>query len=209
MDDAPLVAPRALILDFGEVLTRPQPRETVERMAALARLPFEALVSRYWQHRRAYDGGLPAAEYWARVLDGLDDLPEDTVPHLIDTDALSWSDFRPAVWNIAARFRANGGRTAMLSNGVPEIISRIRAARPLEEWFDVVIVSCEVGCSKPDPAIYRLCIERLGVPAREALFVDDRLENLEAAAAIGLGTLHFTGDHTVQELQDRLGPQPF
>jgi putative hydrolase of the HAD superfamily len=195
---------RALILDFGEVLTRPQPRESVERMAALARLPFDALVSRYWQHRREYDGGLPAAEYWARVLDGLDDLPRDTISHLIDADALSWSDFRPAVWDLAARFRATGGRTAMLSNGVPEIISRVRAARPLEAWFDVVIVSCEVGCSKPDPAIYRLCIDQLGVPAADSLFVDDRIENIDAAAALGLQTLHFTGDASVLALERAL-----
>jgi putative hydrolase of the HAD superfamily len=203
------VAPRALILDFGEVLTKPQPRESIERMATLARLPFDAFVQRYWRHRRAYDGGLPAAEYWARVLDGLGDLRGNTISHLIETDALSWSDFRPAVWDIAARFRAGGGRTAMLSNGVPEIISRVRAERSLEEWFDVVIVSCEVGCSKPDPAIYHICLERLGVPAREALFVDDRLENLEAAAAVGLGTFHFRGDRSVQGLRDQLGPQPF
>src|SRR5262245_4122753 len=100
-----------------------------------------------------------------------------------------------------ARFRARGGRTAMLSNGVREIIARIRAARPLGTWFDAVIVSSEVGCSKPDPAIYRICIDRLGVPPAESLFVDDRAENIAAAQALGLQTLHFTDEASVSTLR--------
>ena len=51
---------KGLILDFGEVLTRSQPRAVLDRMATLAGLPFDELVSRYWMHRAAYDGGLTA-----------------------------------------------------------------------------------------------------------------------------------------------------
>ena len=86
-------------------------------------------------------------------------------------DALSWSDYREAVWDIAAEFRARGNRIAMLSNGVAEIICRVRAERHLEELFDVVIVSCEVGHCKPESDIYRMCIDRLAVPAAVTLFV--------------------------------------
>ena len=59
-----------LILDFGEVLTRSQPRVALERMATLVRLPFDELVSRYWRHRAEYDGGLTGEEYWRRVIEG-------------------------------------------------------------------------------------------------------------------------------------------
>ena len=93
----------------------------------------------------------------------------------------------------------------MLSNGVREIIGRVRAGRRLEDWFDVVIVSCEVGCCKPDPAIYQLCLEQLGEPAAQTLFVDDRAENLQAAESIGLQTLQFTGDESVRLLRRLLG----
>ena len=126
------------------------------------------------------------------------------IAQLIEADAASWSDFRPDMWELAAAFRALGGRTAILSDGVPEIIERIRAARDLETWFDAVVVSCEVGCCKPDPRIYRLCLERLRCAAADALFVDDRVENLEAAAAEGLRTLHFTGDACVGRLRELL-----
>jgi putative hydrolase of the HAD superfamily len=190
-----------LILDYGEVLSKPQPSAAVERMASAARLPLDAFVSRYWRHRTDYDKGVPVADYWRRVLES-DDTPDATVlEELVAADALSWTDYRAEVWDTALEFRRRGRRTAMLSNGVPEIIARIRAERRLDAWFDVVIVSCDVGRCKPDPAIYQLCLDRLRTRADLTLFVDDRMENLQAAEAVGLRTLRFTGDESVPLLR--------
>jgi putative hydrolase of the HAD superfamily len=190
-----------LILDFGEVLSRPQPHAPVERMASIAQLPVDEFVSRYWRHRAAYDAGLPVADYWRRVLESNDDPAATVLEELVAADALSWTDYRAEVWDVAAEFRRRGHRTAMLSNGVPEIIARIRTQRRLEAWFDVVIVSCEVGRCKPDPAIYQMCLERLQTPADLTLFVDDRMENLQAAEAVGLRTVRFTGDESLPGLR--------
>lgn len=197
--------PEALILDFGEVLTRSQPPELVERMAGLAGMTLDDFARRYWRHRLAYDQGLTGAQYWGKVLDAADGLPDELVARLVEADADSWSSYRPEVWDLAAAFRASGRRTAMLSNGVAEIIARIRAGRDLTRWFDIVVVSCEVGVCKPEAEIYRVCVERLGVPASQALFVDDRVENLRGAEAVGLQTLHFTGDASVEPLKRALG----
>jgi putative hydrolase of the HAD superfamily len=198
------MTPTGLILDFGEVLTNPQPPRLVARMASLARLPIDQFVARYWRYRPAYDAGTPANEFWGHVIDGVEGLPETVVSDLIEEDALSWRDYRTEVWDIAATFRARGNRTAILSNGVPEVMSRVRSERPLDTWFDVVIVSCELGVCKPDPAIYRTCLERLRVPAEQSLFVDDRVENLRGAEAVGLQTYHFTGDGSLGGLRSLL-----
>ena len=163
---------RALILDFGGVLTRDQPSHLVDEMARLAGLPIDAFRSRYWRHRADYDGGLTGLEYWTRVLDGVD-ATEDTIEQLIEADAASWSDFRPDMWELAAAFRARGGRTAILSNGVPEIIARIRSRRHLETWFDAVVVSCEVGRCKPDPAVFHHACTSVGVEPTSVLMVGD------------------------------------
>ena len=198
----------ALILDFGEVLVHPQSRDAIARMAQLVNISADDFQNRYWSHRLAYDGGLPAAEYWRRVLEGLDVAPpgiDRVVTELIGADYDSWTVYRPEVWEIAAAFKASGGRTAILSNGVPEIMGRLRTERTLAEFFDVIVVSYEVGCAKPDPAIYQICLDRLRVPAESALFVDDRVENLEAASRLGIQTLHFTGNESVDELRTRLG----
>jgi putative hydrolase of the HAD superfamily len=201
---------RGLILDFGNVLSLEQPVDWCERIGARLGASAPDVNAAYWRHRLAYDDGLPAGEYWRRVLGDLPDRggpPDDAAAltdWLIEADVGSWLHFREEVWALARRFREKGGRTAILSNGGPEVTAGLRARRRLDDWFDVVIVSYEVGVCKPDPRIYELCLSRLGVGARDALFVDDRLENVEAAAKLGLQTLHFTGDDVLAELRARI-----
>jgi putative hydrolase of the HAD superfamily len=197
----------ALILDFGEVLVEPQDPAGIERMARLASLPVVEFSRRYWVHRDAYDSGLSAGECWRRVIDGASLVPAEAarvVDALSRADCDSWTLYRDDVWAVASAFKAAGGRTAILSNGPPEVINRVRTERPIDRYFDIVIVSCEVGCAKPDPAIYLLCLDRLGVRAESALFVDDRPVNLEAARRLGLQTLHFTGSDSVAALRARI-----
>ncbi len=194
----------ALVLDYGEVLVRAQPPESVQRMAALAGLDEEEFKQRYWRWRLDYDRGvLSDDEYWRRVTD--DRPPSESIGDLMSAaDYDSWSDFREEVWEIAAAFKRRGGRTAILSNGVPGVINRVRRHRRLSDYFDVVIVSCEVGCTKPDSRIYEVCLDRLGVRADATLFVDDRIENLEGAQRLGIRTLHFVGDESVRALREAI-----
>jgi putative hydrolase of the HAD superfamily len=199
----------ALILDFGDVLTHPQRADCVAAMAERLGVGDAPFREAYWQHRRAYDGGFPAPAYWRRVLetlgsDGGDHHDRRTIDWLIARDVDSWTAYRDETWALARGFRAAGGRTGFLSNGVPEVMARVRADRALEAWFDVVVVSSEVGVTKPDPRIFELSLARLGVEAGRALFVDDRAENVEAAARLGLRTLHFTGDDALDRLRARL-----
>jgi putative hydrolase of the HAD superfamily len=69
------------------------------------------------------------------------------------------------------------------------------------EDFDVLIWSYQHGLVKPDPAIYRLVLERLGTAPEETLFLDDKLENIEAARQLGMQGLQFT---TVDQLREDL-----
>ena len=198
--------PAGLILDFGDVLTHPQRGDCVAEMAERLGVAVEEFRSAYWQHRRPYDGGLPAPAYWRRVLetlgwDGGDAEERRTIDWLVARDVDSWTAYREETWALARAFRAAGGRTGFLSNGVPEVMARVRAQRPLTTWFDVVVVSSEVGLTKPDARIFELTLTRLDVEAGRALFVDDRAENVEAAGRLGLRTLHFTGDDAVARLR--------
>lgn len=191
------MAIHALILDYGEVLARFQSAASVKRMADLAKLDTEEFHKRYWLHRPDYDAGrVSAAGYWQRV-----GVEAEAIDALIAADVESWLDYRDEVWDLAAEFKAGGGRTAILSNGVPEVMDRVRSERTLSRWFDVVIVSYEVGCTKPDPRIYQTCLAALGVAAESTLFVDDRRANLEAAVALGIQTFHFTDDSSVEGLK--------
>ena len=199
------MVPLALILDYGNVLSQPQDERWFEVMAAEIGTSGDPFRAAYWRHRPLYDAGIPAREYWGRVLDTLGagrrgQNDGGVIDRLIDADVASWTQYRDEVWTLARIFRDDGGRTAFLSNGVPEAMARIRADRPLERWFDVVIVSCEVGVTKPDPMIFQMCLTRLAVEPSHALFVDDRIENVEGAARVGLRTFHFIGADAASRL---------
>ncbi len=84
---------------------------------------------------------------------------------------------------------AAGHRTALLTNNVREWELSWRPLMPFEELFDVVLDSSAVGLRKPDPAIYRLTCERLGLEPAECLFVDDLECNVAAARAVGMEAL--------------------
>ncbi len=200
--------PQALILDYGNVLSWPQSVKIIETIARRAGVSDEAFRAAYQQHRNPYDAGaLPAAEFWRQVLETLG-VPVAasglTVEWLIQRDVESWTRYREEVWALARSFRTNGRRTAMLSNCPPEILTRIRADRRLEWWFDVVVASCEVGRTKPAPQIFQICLSSLGAMADQVLFVDDQIVNIEAAARCGIQTMHFAGDDSVRELRRRL-----
>jgi putative hydrolase of the HAD superfamily len=195
---------QALILDYGEVLSVPQSRDALRAMADATGVALDAFEPAYWRHRRAYDIGLPARDYWTATLADLRAPGDDLIDRLIALDVESWTHYREEVWDIAAAVRRAGQKTAILSNGVPEVMARVRRDRDLPALFDAVIVSYEVGHAKPDAGIYQLTLSRLGVAAGDSLFVDDRAENITAAAALGMETLHFTGDDKLQRLRARL-----
>jgi len=76
----------------------------------------------------------------------------------------------------------------------------------IDELFDAVVISGDVGLHKPEPEIFHLGAERLGVPAEECVFVDDLRENCEGAEAVGMtAILHRGADSTLPELERLLG----
>lgn len=73
----------------------------------------------------------------------------------------------------------------------------------LTDLTDAVVSSAVEQVAKPDPAIYRIAAERAGVPMERCLFVDDRQENIDAAAALGMATVLYRGP---EDLRRALGP---
>jgi putative hydrolase of the HAD superfamily len=68
-----------------------------------------------------------------------------------------------------------------------------------------MVISAEVGVAKPDPKIYHIALEQLQVQAKEAVFVDDVLENIEACEQVGMRGIHFKSpETTLKQLKDLL-----
>ncbi|MGK2928832.1 MAG: HAD family hydrolase [Acidimicrobiales bacterium] len=90
----------------------------------------------------------------------------------------------------ARQLRADGYRTSLLTNNIAEGRDSWRPLLPLDELFDDVIDSSEVGLRKPNPAVYTLALQRLGgiEPAR-TVFLDDHPGNCAGARLAGLSTI--------------------
>jgi putative hydrolase of the HAD superfamily len=69
----------------------------------------------------------------------------------------------------------------------------------LGQYFEVAFSSCYVGLRKPKNAIYRRALDILGTPPERILFIDDRQENVAAAAAAGIQTIRFDGADTLRQ----------
>jgi putative hydrolase of the HAD superfamily len=75
----------------------------------------------------------------------------------------------------------------------------------LRQYLKFTFTSCYMGIRKPDPSIYQRVMGILGKPAPRTLFIDDRLENVAAAAAVGMKAIQFTGEGQLREQLSSLG----
>jgi putative hydrolase of the HAD superfamily len=116
-----------------------------------------------------------------------------------------FADLRPepAMLEAVAAARAGGVKTGLISNSWGlGIYDRLDST----EIFDATVISGEVGLHKPQPEIYLLACERLGVEPAEAVFVDDLRENCAGAEAVGMSALlHRDPADTVAKLEELLG----
>ena len=87
--------------------------------------------------------------------------------------------------------KAEGYRMAMLTNNVKEWEPRWRTMLPVDEIFELVIDSGFVGMRKPEPEIFELTAQRLGLPAAECLLVDDIVANVDGAVEFGMQAVHY------------------
>lgn len=120
----------------------------------------------------------------------------------IETYARRWPEMvRGAVAGTEELLRdlhAAGAPMTALSNWPADTFWVARERFAVLEVFTDVVVSGFVGLAKPDPEIYRLALSRAGVPASACAFVDDRPENVDAAAALGIEGVGFTDAATLR-----------
>ena len=82
-------------------------------------------------------------------------------------------------------------KTAILSNANKGVVERRIGGHWLEEGFDELIISADIGLIKPDPQIYQYATDKLGVDPQEIVFIDDKTTFLEPAEALGIKTVHY------------------
>ena len=89
----------------------------------------------------------------------------------------------------ARRVRRSGVRTACVTNNVAEFGEAWKAMIPVDELFDVVVDSCQIGVRKPDPRMFERALEELSASPERAAFLDDHPSNVAAAARLGIRSI--------------------
>ncbi len=207
---------RAIVSDFGGVLTSPL-------MPAFTRLqdgidvPPEAYPEAF-AHSLAHDGVHPLfalergeiseADFMARLERGL----RAAIGRPISLDGFGarlMDELHPndELFDHFRALRAERGlRFALCTNNVREWEPLWRSKLPIDDVFEVVVDSAFVGTRKPEPEIYAITLERLGLPAEACVFLDDLEVNVEAAREAGmLGIVYRDNARALVELASLLG----
>ncbi|MEU7901625.1 HAD-IA family hydrolase [Actinoplanes sp. NPDC049118] len=179
-----------LLVDFGEVVSLAQPAGEVAALAALAELPVDEFSRRYWAHRPAYDAGGAALAYWTAIIGAAPG--GDRLRRLIEGDVASWLHLNPRTLRLLDAVHGVGTPVSLLSNAPREL------ARALDRHADLkgfahLLFSADLALVKPDPDIFAAALGALGAAAGDVVFVDDRQANVDAAAALGIQGIVFTG----------------
>ncbi len=206
---------RAIVSDFGGVLTTP----LLNAFAAfqddvgispesLGRAMREGLgEDEELPLFRLERGEITEDEFLDRLSDGLESILGHR-PHLHHFRHVFFEALDPNEPMIALmrELKASGLKMAMLTNNVREWEPLWRAMLPVDEIFEEIVDSAFVGYRKPEPQIYELTLERIGMPAGACLFIDDLQPNIEGAQAAGMQAVHFRDNvQAIAEIRTALG----
>lgn len=198
--------PRAVLFDFGRVISARKPARLFMSYETILGLPagsFENLFDKSPEWRDALLGRMTLDGFWEAVGPKLGLRTSEEISRFrrrFEADEAP----NQAVVGLILRLRGRC-RLAVLSNSPPGL------SRWLEKWgildcFDVVFCSGEEGVAKPDPRAYLETLGRLGVEPCQAVFVDDEDVNIEAARRLGLRTVLFTdSDSLLKKLENLFG----
>jgi putative hydrolase of the HAD superfamily len=155
---------------------------------------------------RVIDRGTPDEPYESLLRELLPETTDDQIDAFVDAEHAAWA---PAFQTLGAAealleaLRSRGIKTGVILNSWPDPGRVLRGdieRAGLTGLLDTIVISSEVGMRKPDPGIFRLALDELGVEPHDAMFVGDRLEtDVQGAANLGMTTvqaLWFNADDT-------------
>jgi putative hydrolase of the HAD superfamily len=163
-------------------------------MRSITGLDEERFHAAYWAFRHDYDrAALTGLAYWRAVASHAGVSLDDTrIAALLAADVDVWTSLNQPMVDWAGRLQRAGVRTGILSNIGDCIAEGIIAKLPWLSGFYHCVWSHSLFMAKPEPAIYLKAAESLGTKPVNILFIDDREENIVAAAAVGMQTIQYT-----------------
>jgi len=185
---------QAIVFDFGGVFTRTAVSETAlqayDRQLGLPVGTLRAALHSGEPWELASTGRITRDEYWAKIGGPAyaERLPDEFKRYRLGVFHVE--PIEPAMVQLAHRLHGVY-KLALCSNALHDLLEVLADRPDVRELFDVVVASVQVGVRKPDPAIFTLTAERLGLPISACLLVDDKPRNTAAAEAIGMPAIVF------------------
>lgn len=189
-----IAAPQAVVFDFGGVLVAEPDRESVitfiQESFQFSKEEFEKA------NEKRYQDGMQDhsdVEFWisyakargASLSSNWVESFKAVMRRAIKVDT--------AMYELIAQLKEKQIPVALLSN-VDERIAKFLYEFGLYEPFNPCLLSCEIGIEKPDLKAYEFLLEKLNLPATDVIFIDDRIENIEAAKVLGLDAILFESE---------------
>ena len=152
-----------LLVDYGEVMSQPQPAGVLRELAQLSGLPTAELSRRYWHHRPDYDRGQTSEAYWSTVLQRSFAPDEPLLQTLVATDVEGWLHLNSPTLRILVDAARSGTHLALLSNA-PHPQADAMARCSWARLFAHRLYSCRLGIAKPEPSIFEHALDIIGAP---------------------------------------------
>lgn len=184
---------RAIVFDCFGVLYG----GSYEALQQLCR-PDQLLELRDFNHQADY-GFITSADYVRGVAELVGKTEQD-IADILHTKHVRNQELVTYVAKLRGEYK-----TALLSNVSDGMIERLFTPDELMEFFDVVLLSNKEHLVKPNPAIFELVADRLGLTTGECVMVDDLFDNCEGAEAAGMQSiLHTSNERTIELLSKKL-----
>ncbi len=195
---------QAVIFDVGGVLDTPDRRAEEDsdrrQLAAQLGLDVDEMWRRFYQTetwKLARIGQITDGEFWNRNLSPFG------ITNLADQQAFiqrlfAYKGVSPAMRELLEEL---GGRTrlAIISNASDTLEITLEKRFQIAHYFEIVVNSARVGCAKPEPAIFRIALDRLALRPAQTVFTDDQQHNVDAARGLGLHAVLFTAAHDLRK----------
>ena len=198
---------KVVIFDLGGVLVRTEdkgPRSALGLRFDKTYTEMDKVVFNKSSYRASI-GEITAYEHWQYVMRSLD-LPDSEIESFY-AKFFGGDVVDENIIDYLRSLRSEGKyTTALLSNAWDDLRELLINKWHIDDAFDEIFISAEMGVAKPDARIYEMVLEKLGVAPEECVFVDDFIENIEAARKLGMHGIHFQNvDVAMAELKELLG----
>ena len=197
---------KGIVFDFGGVISMPCDPTFLPHVQDLTGWTPEETLAGWKKHRSGMDADtISVRELYRRMAaDRGETLSAETLDDIAESDFNAWSQPNPATLEWARQLKAAGYRIGILTNMPTDFIPWFdRCAAAFRALADAEVISGAEHLVKPNPEIYALMVERIGLPPEQLIFLDDTLANVEAARACGWHGHHFKGvEGAAQALAD-------